>query len=230
MMPTNAIYRFLKPFIFTVVLCFSTPNTLANDLTGDHSEALSSLLSRSAYFQADFRQVIRDADGRIIDEAVGGVWLSRPNKLRWDIAEPLEQTLIVSDDQFFQYDKDIDQLIIEPLSDQLSAMPVVLLSGDASAINKQFVVKQIKAVTAPSGDANLPRSQKILFTLKPLARDGLFQLLTLEFVDEKLQAIAILDDLEQTSRFEFSAINVDNIIDDALFELVPPEYTDIIYR
>lgn len=230
MMLTNAINRFFKPFIFTMVLCFSSSNILGYGLPDNHSEALANLLSRSAYFQADFKQVIRDADGEVIDQAVGDVWLSRPSKLRWDITEPLEQTLIVSDDQFFQYDQDIDQLIIEPLSDQLSAMPVLLLSGDASAINKQFIVKQIKALTAPSGDTKLPRSQKILFTLKPLARDGLFQLLTLEFVDEKLQAIAILDDLEQSSRFEFSAINVDNIIDDAQFELVPPEYTDIIYR
>ena len=230
MMLTNAINRFFKPFIFTMVLCFSSSNILGNDLPDNHSEALANLLSRSAYFQADFKQVIHDADGEVIDQAVGHVWLSRPSKLRWDITEPLEQTLIVSDDQFFQYDQDIDQLIIEPLSDQLSAMPVLLLSGDASAINKQFIVKQIKAVTAPSGDAKLPGSQKILFTLKPLARDGLFQLLTLDFVDEKLQAIAILDDLEQSSRFEFSAINVDDIIDDAQFELVPPEYTDIIYR
>ncbi|MBT5292594.1 MAG: hypothetical protein HOL40_02590, partial [Cellvibrionales bacterium] len=85
-----------------------------------------------------------------------------------------------------------------------------------------------QAVTAQSTNKNAPSRQ--LFTLKPIANDGLFEMLSLEFKGEVLQAISILDDLQQNSRFEFMAIDIETVIDDSLFELNPPAYTDIIHR
>lgn len=196
-------------------------------LAGDY-EQLALLLSSSSYFQAHFQQTVRDANGDIIDQSTGKIRLARPHQLRWDIIEPFEQTLIVNEQQFFQYDSDIDQLIIEPLSDQLSAMPVLLLSGNAEAIASQFIVSNIKAVTAHAADKNLPSRQ--LFNLKPIANDGLFEMLSLEFKGGVLQAISILDDMQQNSRFEFTGIDINTVIADSLFVLDPPADTDIIHR
>jgi len=189
-------------------------------------EVLADLLSRSTYFQALFQQTVRDANGDIIDQSSGRIWLTRPSLLRWDILQPLVQTLIVNDQQFFQYDSDIDQLIVEPLSDQLSAMPVLLLSGNAEAIASQFIVSEIKAVTAQSANT----SARQLFNLKPKGNDGLFEMLSLEFKHGELQAISILDDLQQNSRFEFSAIDAVTPVENSTFILNPPVETDIIYR
>ncbi|MDB4456345.1 outer membrane lipoprotein chaperone LolA [bacterium] len=230
------IQKFIHSFQFYLLMLavpFTAAPLLADDalnntvLSNDY-EQLANLLSNSRYFQANFQQTVRDANGDIVDQSTGNIWLARPNQLRWDIVEPLEQTLIVSEQQFFQYDSDIDQLIIEPLSDQLSAMPVLLLSGNADAISNQFIVAQIKAVTAHSANKDAPLRQ--LFTLKPIANDGLFEMLSLEFKGEILQAISILDDLQQNSRFEFTAIDIETVIDVSLFELDPPADTDIIHR
>lgn len=230
------IQKFIHSFqfyLFMLAVPFTAAPLLADDalnntvLSNDY-EQLANLLSNSRYFQANFQQTVRDANGDIVDQSTGNIWLARPNQLRWDIVEPLEQTLIVSEQQFFQYDSDIDQLIIEPLSDQLSAMPVLLLSGNADAISNQFIVSQIKAVTAHSTNKDAPLRQ--LFTLKPIANDGLFEMLSLEFKGEVLQAISILDDLQQNSRFEFTAIDIETVIDVSLFELDPPADTDIIHR
>lgn len=192
------------------------------------ADDLAQLLSASRYFQAAFKQQVRDSEGELIDQSQGKMLLSRPDKLRWDIDEPLEQTIVVNSGQYFQYDRDIDQLIIETLSDQLSAMPSLLLSGNAEAISAEFKVEQVKAITSASGAGTAPPLQ--LFKLKPLAEQGLFRVLTLEFSGGILQAIGILDDLEQTSRFEFSEIDNVTPIDKDQFELNPPADTDIIRR
>ena len=236
------VKRFIHRFtavILMLAMSFTTSVLFADDKINDalidslndsavvnEYELLAHLLSRSTYFQALFQQTVRDANGDIIDQSSGRIWLARPSLLRWDILQPLEQTLIVNDQQFFQYDSDIDQLIVEPLSDQLSAMPVLLLSGNAEAIASQFTVSQIKAVTAQSANT----SSRQLFNLKPKGNEGLFEMLSLEFKHEELQAISILDDLQQNSRFEFSAIDTVTPVKNSTFILNPPVETDIIYR
>lgn len=226
------IHRF-KLFILMLAMSFTAIPLFANDvlkepLVASEYQQLADLLSSSTYFQAHFQQTVRDASGDIVDQSTGKIWLARPNQLRWDIVEPLEQTLIVNEQEFFQYDSDIDQLIIEPLSDQLSAMPVLLLSGNAEAIASQFTVTEIKAVTAQI--VNKESALRQLFNLKPIGNEGLFEVLSLEFKDGVLQAISILDDLQQNSRFEFSIIDTTTVIDDSIFVLNPPAYTDVIYR
>lgn len=229
------LYKF-NAFIFMIFLSLSAghafasnsaESSLAPSSSVESETVLADLLSRSVYFQANFKQTVRDSNGVIVDQSAGKMWLARPDKLRWDIVEPLEQTLIVNEQQFFQYDSDIDQLIIEPLSDQLSAMPVLLLSGNAEAIASQFTVTQVKAV-ASSSESKPPLRQ--LFSLKPLSDEGLFEVLTIEFKAGVLQAISILDDLQQSSRFEFTAIDIETTVNNSRFELNPPAYTDIIHR
>ena len=232
----NRFLHRLNYLMLMLIVAFAASSVLANDHSDDHSNEssdvesqaeLANLLSSSTYYQADFEQTVRDAKGVLVDQSAGKMWLARPNKLRWDIVLPLEQTLIVNGQQFFQYDSDIDQLIIEPLSDQLSAMPVLLLSGDAEAIASQFSVTQIKAMPT-SQNQKSPLRQ--LFSLKPLVKDGLFEVLTLEFKDGLLQAISILDDLQQNSRFEFTAIDTEKTIKDSRFDIDPPTHVDVIYR
>lgn len=226
------IHRF-KLFILMLAMPFTAIPLFANDVlkeplvTGEYQQ-LADLLSSSTYFQAHFQQTVREANGDIVDQSTGKIWLARPNQLRWDIVEPLEQTLIVNDQQFFQYDSDIDQLIIEPLSDQISALPLLLLSGNAESIARQFTVSQIKAVTAQSTVSD--SSSRQLFNLKPIGNSGLFEALSLEFKGGVLQAISILDDLQQNSRFEFSNIDTATVIDGSIFVLDPPADTDVIYR
>jgi len=236
------VKRFIHRFTVTILvlaMSFTMSVLFADDKINDglnvdlidsavvsEYEVLADLLSRSTYFQALFQQTVRDANGDIIDQSSGRIWLTRPSLLRWDILQPLVQTLIVNDQQFFQYDSDIDQLIVEPLSDQLSAMPVLLLSGNAEAIASQFIVSEIKAVTLQSANT----SARQLFNLKPKGNDGLFEMLSLEFKHGELQAISILDDLQQNSRFEFSAIDAVTPVENSTFILNPPVETDIIYR
>ena len=195
-------------------------------------DKLVQLLANSQYYQANFSQQVRNSQGIIIDQSRGKMLLARPDKLRWDIIEPLEQTIIVKGEQYFQYDSDIDQLIIEQLSDQLSAMPVLLLSGDASAISQVFSVKEVHSATNHEQDNGKSVSARKLrlFTVVPLQEDGLFSMLSLAFSGGQLNAITILDDLEQSSLFEFSDIQVNTNLADSMFELIPPAGTDIISR
>ena len=225
---------------FALGITFVVNAAGASDSERSASQALGELLSQPRYFQATFLQTVHDAEGELVDQSNGAMMLSRPDKLRWEVDAPFEQVIVVNADDYYQYDSDIDQLIIQPLDNQLSAIPKLLLSGDASAIQSQFKVEELKAITASrnaaANDSSGSGSESIrVFTLKPLAiegaqQDSLFNTLTLEFSGAQLDAIAILDDLEQVSRFQFSDHTLDTPIEDTRFVLVPPDGTDIIYR
>lgn len=227
----NTMMHYLPRLFITSLLVFVPLVTFAADPVNKVKDVdkLVQLLAQSQFYQAKFSQLVRNSEGEIIDQSRGAMLLARPDKLRWDITAPLEQTIIVNGDQYFQYDSDIDQLIIEQLSDQLSAMPVLLLSGDSSAIAQSFAVEEVHAVIASNIEQDTSSGLR-LFTVMPLQEDGLFSMLSLEFTDGQLNAIAILDDLQQSSRFEFSDIQVNTDLADSLFELIPPEGTDIISR
>lgn len=227
----NTMMHYLPRFFITSLLVIVPLVTFAADTVNKVKDVdkLVQLLAQSQFYQAKFSQLVRNSEGEIIDQSRGAMLLARPDKLRWDITAPLEQTIIVNGDQYFQYDSDIDQLIIEQLSDQLSAMPVLLLSGDSSAIAQSFAVEEVHAVIASNIEEDSSSGLR-LFTVIPLQEDGLFSMLSLEFTDGQLNAIAILDDLQQSSRFEFSDIEVNTDLADSLFELIPPEGTDIISR
>lgn len=227
----NTMMHYLPRLFITSLLVFVPLVTFAADPVNKVKDVdkLVQLLAQSQFYQAKFSQLVRNSEGEVIDQSRGAMLLARPDKLRWDITAPLEQTIIVNGDQYFQYDSDIDQLIIEQLSDQLSAMPVLLLSGDSSAIAQSFAVEEVHAVIASNIEQDTSSGLR-LFTVMPLQEDGLFSMLSLEFTDGQLNAIAILDDLQQSSRFEFSDIQVNTDLADSLFELIPPEGTDIISR
>ena len=134
-------------------------------------QALRSLLAQSKYYTAKFHQTLRNRDGVTVEQSTGTISLSQPDKLRWDIASPMVQTLLVNGALFYQYDADIDQLIIEPLSGQLAYLSGLLLVDDETELAQRYKVQQIKSVTANTAEANTGPTMA-LFSLAPKDHQG----------------------------------------------------------
>ena len=104
--------------------------------TASDSVALSQLLDAMTTLHASFEQRVESVDGQLLDESSGIVWLRKPAQLRWDVTAPLEQQIVVDGDTYYQYDRDIDQLLIDRLDQQLSALPQVKLIRSTASTAK----------------------------------------------------------------------------------------------
>ena len=68
------------------------------------------------------------------------------------------------------------------------------------------------------------------YVLSPLDKSSLIAELRINFQQQLITSIVILDDFGSRSQFDFNNITASKALDDALFELDPPADTDIIYR
>lgn len=199
------------------------------------AQALLALLADKQRYRASFSHELRDSDGTLLDASSGWLAWLRPHSFRWETEQPLAQTLLVKGDLFYQYDSDLEQMLVQPLSDDVAVLPRLLLGGDAAAIADDYRVSAVRVVAAgaggktPDADTDTKASAPAqIFRLQPRAEGGLFSELLLEFRGGELSAINISDDLQQNSRFEFQAIDSD--IDAALFEVSPPPGTEIVHQ
>ena len=166
--------------------------------------------------------------------------MSRPFHLRWETKVPFAQTIIINGDRYLQYDSDIDQLIISSIGSQDTAIPSLLLSADALAIESFFTISRVALNPVVDRDHHsgidninstdeLPSLLDQSYVLSPLDKSSLVAELRINFQQQLITSIVILDDFGSRSQFDFNNITP-KVIDDALFELDPPADTDIIYR
>ena len=184
------------------------------------------LLAHSEAIRADFTHPMRDKGGNLLDQSRGWMAWQRPQNFRWEIITPLTQTLIIKGDLFYQYDRDLEQLIVQPVSADIAALPNVLLTGDAAVVDARYRVESVKTVAIQA--LGNPVQQR--FRLMPKSDGGLFNAIMIEFSGQQITAISIEDDLQQTSRFEFSQTRWLKAVGIDLFELKTAPGTEIIHQ
>ncbi len=116
------------------------------------AQLLKEKLAKFSTLNADFSQRVSSPEGKILNDSLGTLAISRPGKFRWEVTSP-EEDLIVSDGQtMWMYSPFIEQVTLLNLSDAIQGTPFILLSGanDAqwanyrvSRADNQFTVTDI---------------------------------------------------------------------------------------
>ncbi|MCL6414882.1 outer membrane lipoprotein chaperone LolA [Aestuariirhabdus sp. Z084] len=178
---------------------------------------LNSLLAKATSINAQFEQLTMDASGARVQESQGQLVVERPDRFRWQVATPFPQ-LVISDGKTVSiYDPDLEQLTVQSLDPRAGTTPALILSGNSEAIERDFSVKAL------AQDGEVTR-----FQLQPRAPDSLFESLELEFVNDHISAMQLVDSLGSRTRIDFSSVQTNIPIDAELFEMNVPEGTDII--
>ena len=214
--------------------CISLSSRVALAETSSPARQLASLLANQLNFTADFTQLSFDSADVLVDRSSGHIVLSRPFHLRWETKVPFMQTIIINGDRYLQYDSDIDQLIISSLGSQDTAIPSLLLSADALAIESSFTISRVALNPGLGQDQHSTNEPLSLldqsYVLSPLDNSSLIAELRINFQQQLITSIVIFDDFGSRSQFVFNNITASKALDSALFELDPPADTDIIYR
>ncbi|MET1076507.1 MAG: outer membrane lipoprotein chaperone LolA [Pseudomonas sp.] len=177
---------------------------------------LSELLNQAQTITARFSQLTLDGSGTQLQETAGELALKRPGLFRWHTDEPQQQLLVSNGEKVWLYDPDLEQVTIQTLDKRLTHTPALLLSGDVSQIQENFEISHKEG-----GDV-------VDFTLKPKAKDSLFDSLRLSFRNGVVNDMQLIDTIGQRTNILFLNVKMNEKLDIKQFTFEVPEGTDVI--
>jgi outer membrane lipoprotein carrier protein len=177
---------------------------------------LTGLLQQAETLTGRFSQLSLDGSGTQLQETSGEITLKRPGQFRWHTDEPMEQLLVSDGKKVWLYDPDLEQVTIQTLDQRLTHTPALLLSGDVSAISDNFEVSHQQA------------GEVVDFTLKPKAKDTLFDSLRLSFRGGVINDMQMVDGVGQRTNILFQGVELNKPLKADLFIFEIPEGADVI--
>ena len=180
------------------------------------TKRLTGLLSQAETLTGRFSQLSLDGSGTQLQETSGELALKRPGQFRWHTDAPMEQLLVSNGEKVWLYDPDLEQVTIQKLDQRLTHTPALLLSGDVSTISENFEVSHKEA-----GDV-------VDFTLKPKAKDTLFDNLRLSFRGGVINDMQLIDSVGQRTNILFTAVKANEPIPASKFKFDIPKGADVI--
>lgn len=126
--------------LFTLLI--SLFSVAANAVTD--AQLLKEKLAKFSILNAEFSQRVSTPEGKILNDSLGTLAISRPGKFRWEVTSP-EEELIVSDGQtMWMYSPFIEQVTLLNLSDAIQGTPFILLSGANESQWANYEVTKMK--------------------------------------------------------------------------------------
>lgn len=179
-------------------------------------QRLTEMLDKAQTITGRFSQLTMDGSGTQLQETSGDMVLKRPGLFRWNTDAPMEQLLVSNGQKVWLYDPDLQQVTIQTLDQRLTHTPALLLSGDVSKISENFQISHKEA-----GDV-------VDFTLKPKAKDTLFDNLRLSFRKGVINDMQLIDSVGQRTNILFFGVKMNQSVDTAQFDFKIPEGADVI--
>ncbi|MGC8522048.1 MAG: outer membrane lipoprotein chaperone LolA [Steroidobacteraceae bacterium] len=188
---------------------------------------LDRFLSHLHTLRVSFTQTLLDAHGALLSRSAGTLIVERPGKFRWSIhplpAKPGEaapgagQLMVADGRNLWFYDRDLEQVTVQPVSAALSATPAMLLSGTVD-VRKHFTEHL----------AGRREGLEWVF-VEPLHASGAdFRSALFGFDHGTLKRMILEDSLGQEATIVFEHVVVNGPVAAAAFRFTPPQGVDVI--
>lgn len=138
----------------------STQKVLSPSTKNDQSIAITKakddlklLLNALKTYKAQFKQLVVDGQGELLQESIGYLVLKQPNLMLWNVIEPDENRLIADGETLWYVDPFVEQVTAVHQAQSVANNPVVLLTDpendswqdfDIRYINNEYVIEAIK--------------------------------------------------------------------------------------
>jgi outer membrane lipoprotein carrier protein len=166
--------------------------------------------------RGEFTQTVYDDHMKVKKRAEGSFAIRRPGRFHWDYEKPYRQLIVSDGAQVWIYDSDLEQVTVKKLDEAVGGTPAQLLSSRAD-LERDFTL-----VDAGSADG----LQWVALT--PHDTQAGFEEIRLGFDERDLRSMELKDNFGQTTRLEFSHLQRNPALPDALFHFTPPPGVDVI--
>jgi len=181
-------------------------------------QALHDLLHPISGLSAQFKQQIQDADGSALQVSEGLFQVAQPAKLRWIVKQPIAQQIISDGTHLWLYDPDLEQVIIQPFVEDITASPISLFSGNLEGLDKAYLIVYLHTEN--------PALESYLLT--PKSTGTLYTTLRIDFVALIPKAIELVDSLGQTTHIDLHNVVINPPLSDDLFTFEIPSGVDVV--
>ncbi|WP_051168316.1 outer membrane lipoprotein chaperone LolA [Marinospirillum minutulum] len=202
----------IKKISLLLVLLMLTTSALANSA----AKKLQGYLKQMQTLEGSFQQLTLDARGNRMQEAQGSVQLAKPGRFYWSTEQPFPQILISNGITLWVYDPDLEQVTIQTLDKRATLSPAIILAGEATDLTKHFSISATET------------GKRVVFDLIPLQQDSLFEELSLDFVEGRINALQLTDSLGQKTRVDLTITQFNQPLDNQIFEFEVPPHVDVI--
>ncbi|MCP4124630.1 MAG: outer membrane lipoprotein chaperone LolA [Bacteroidetes bacterium] len=190
---------------FFLILIFSQSSIKADEIT-DPMEQLHTYLQHLDSYEANFQQHIVSSSRQLIDSTSGRLLIKRPDRFRWEVVAPYEQTIIADGKNIWSIDVDLEQVTVTDMESNLVNSPIMLLSSKDAKPGDYFSVQMIKSET-----------EMQMFLLQPLDSSANFEQVILGFEDSILQLIELYDSLGQITIIRMTNIRNNPVMGNEAF-------------
>ncbi|CCQ11985.1 Outer membrane lipoprotein carrier protein LolA [Pseudoalteromonas luteoviolacea B = ATCC 29581] len=197
--------KWITKALSTIALLMSS-DSIANQIDAVN---LKAKLNNMRTYSADFIQVVRDLQGKLVLEGQGHLLLESPLKMRWAQKQP-DDTLFVSNGKYgFYFDSFAEQVTIMDSVKLVTQTPFVLLTSMDEVHWSQYTVTQ----------------KNNSFVITPIVKEAQqVEKLEVAFSNEGILSSVKLTDLSgQRATYSFSKPVVNEPIDPILFTFEIPK-------
>ena len=180
-------------------------------------DRLSKFFEQDSTYFAEFYQVILDEGLFLVEESVGLLWLSRPNRFRWEYSEPFAQTIVSDGINIWEYDVELEQATVRKFTDVVDRSAAQILAG-TNDLEENYIVEDLDI-----------QGQLAWVSIQPKTEESAqFQSMRLGFDERSLRSVEILDTLGNTTRLQLLDVVQGSEFDEATFQIVLPQGVDLI--
>jgi outer membrane lipoprotein carrier protein len=204
--------------LFTL-LCLGSGNVFAQPPTSSPAlDLLDTLLGNIETLAADVVQLIVESDGGVLEQSEIQMLLKKPDGFYWETLTPFPELIVTNGSTLWNYQPDLEQVVIEVWDSSRSELAAQLLSGNIESLGGDYMIDSVTSV----------ESEHQEFELTPRSADSIYQLISINFVHDELESIYLNSKNGQQTVWRFENVIRNSAIDDANFQFVPPENIEII--
>ena len=206
-----------KNLIVTFVAgCLSVTLNIASAQTA--VDDLDSLLSETETMSADVVQLIVESDGGILEESNIRMHLKKPDGFYWETLSPFPELIVTNGRLLWNYQPDLEQVVIENWDSNRSELAAQLLSGRTENLLTEYSIEVLT-------DTGMGTEE---FDLMPKASDSVYETISINFQSGGLDMIYLNSKNGQQTVWQFRNIEKNKELADSLFEFVSPPGIEVI--
>jgi outer membrane lipoprotein carrier protein len=181
-------------------------------------EKLDILLLDIETLSASVTQLIVESDGAVLEESAIQMHLLRPDGFYWETLDPFPELVVTDGNTLWNYQPDLEQVVIEDWDSTRSELAAQLLSGRTDRLSEEYRID----LTPEAEDS------ESLFQLHPLDADSVYRLIRISFFQQELESIHLDYKNGQQTLWQFSNLLRNQGLEQKLFGFEPPAGIEIV--
>ncbi len=200
----------------TLSISFLATPTLSSAQESDTAR-LEALLSDISSLSAEVTQLIIETDGGVLEESLIQMHMLRPNGFYWETLDPFPELVVTNGETLWNYQPDLEQVVIEDFNSDESELAAQLLSGNTDALGSDYEIE----TTTEDNDF-------ISFQLLPIAADSVYSRITISFLASEIESIHISSKNGEQTAWQFGKVERNKGLAMERFEFQVPDGIEVI--